>query len=385
MTKRSANLGLIWAANGEVADPDLDTTYPIFQSGKYLKGWIVEKEPHQWQNFLYQITDLKSQMFAAEQFVEWDSDISYAPHAVVRHGSALFVNDSTEASLGSSPDDNSAWRNLLADNAADVATAVNDLQKRLADHIAADNPHNDNIHDIGGYESGEIDLFLGDPTDERTIVYHKNQSGGAVHGETPAQVGTLPDSGGTFIGDVKFVGGITIGNALLGQDGPDQTFGNSKGSIHLTSGGVATSGADKSEIVTEANFNTKQMLVNGLFALPPPIGQMDFSAGNFSQMSIGGYSFDFDPAVQAFDTVKGWIVADGVTIGGLNKQMNCSHVFEYYVGDVKKIVIWDSSSLYSANLKSLATYFDGNITHFLRLTSYPRLTTYQKATIFKKV
>lgn len=385
MTKRSANLGLIWASNGEVADPDLDTTYPIFQSGKYLKGWIVEKEPHQWQNFLYQITDLKTQMLAAEQFVEWDSEISYTPRAVVRHGDELFVNDSTEVSLGHSPDDSNTWRNLLADNAADMATAVSDLQKRLADHIAADNPHNDNIHDIGGYESGEIDSFLGDPADERTIVYHKNQSGGAVHGETPAQVGTLPDSGGTFIGDVKFVGGITIGNALLGQDGPDQTFGNSKGSIHLTAGGTATSGADKSEIVTEANFNVKQMLVNNLFTLPPPIGQMDFSAGNFSQLSIGGYSFDYDPAVQTFDAVKGWVVADGVTIAGLNKQMNCSHVFEYYVGDVKKIVIWDSASLYSANLKSLATYFDGNITHFLRLTSYPRLTSYQKATIFKKV
>jgi len=382
MTNRIGDFSLVWASAGEVTDPDLDTEHPIFQEGKYLKGWKVEKEPHQWQNYLYQITDLKKQIVASEQFVEWDEETTYVPNAVVRYEEALYLNDCGEESIGTVPGGEDVWRVLLGGDAESITAATSDLVQTLAEHLAEDNPHDDNIHDIGGYESSEIDAFLGDPDDSKTIIYHEAQVG-AVHGETPEQVGTLPDSGGTFTGDVEFIGGITLDDAVLGKDGPEVMLGNSLGAIHLTAEDKATANADKSEITTEANFDEMQMRVNNLFALPTPIGQFDFSAGNFSQMSVGRYTLNYNEDEQSFDEFKGWVVADGVSISGLNKQIPATHICEYFINDDKRIVVLDSANLFSQDLKSLATYFNGNMTHLLRLTSYPRLTNYQKATIYK--
>ena len=54
----------VWASSttSEVTDPDLDVNHPGGQGGnqKYEKGWIVEKEPHQWANFIYNSIDVSS-------------------------------------------------------------------------------------------------------------------------------------------------------------------------------------------------------------------------------------------------------------------------------------------------------------------------------------
>lgn len=379
MTYRYSNLSEIWASDGVATDPDLDTEHPAYTPGKFLLGWIVEREPHQWQNYLYQSTDLKMQIIASEQFVGWEDGIEYQPNAVVRLGDSLYRNKSANTVSGTSPDASSDWELVLIATTEEHFSIVNGMVDALVKHVTADNPHNNNIHQIGGYESGEIDNFFGSPTDIHTIVYHKLQTG-AVHSENVEQIGTLPVSGGTFTGDVIFEKGLNISGANIGKYGTEQIIGNDKGFLYLDDK-YAYSDPQKGLIVTEANFVDVEMAVNNMFALPPPVCIMDFRQGCFSQISPGRYYLEYSNQ-QSFEENKGWVIANGVSIHNLINNDSTTSVFEYYIGDVRKIIISDDPVLNSNSLSQLSDLFDTNATHFTRLVVYPRLTKYQKSNIY---
>lgn len=388
MTNRANDLNLIWAENGEVTDPDLDVDHPIFQPGKYLKGWKVEKEPHQWQNFLYQITDLKLEVQAEEQFFEWESDIEYAPMAAVRNDDKIYINASGMVSQNVEPKDNPQfWFEVLGTSAEDVNVARDFLQKALDDHLAADNPHNDNIHDIGGYEKEEIDDFFGDDQDPRTITYHVKQRG-KVHSETPKQLGTLPVSGGSFTDDVNFLGGVNLGqNGNTVVDGSAIKLGNAAGSLYLNKDGSVTqafsASADRFEVTTKQNFERHQRAVNYLFALPVPRTEVDFR-NSFSSMTVGNHRIESskNPSM----SYKGWQVDDGFTIYNLDYVIPRTDLVEYYVNDVFRRVVVDSNVPVpgSADLKEIAKRIAPDATHIQRVVVYPQLNKYQKSTLLPK-
>lgn len=388
MTNRAKDLNLIWAENGEATDPDLDVDHPIFQPNKYLKGWIVEKEPHQWQNFLYQITDQKLQIQAEEQVLEWESDIEYAPMAAARNDDKIYINASGLVSKNVEPKSNPQfWFEVLGTTAEEINTARDFLQKILDDHLAADNPHNDNIHDIGGYEKEEIDDFFGDDTDPRTISYHVKQKG-KVHGETPKQVGTLPVAGGIFTGDVKYLGGVSLGsNGNVIVDGTAVKIGNAAGSIFLNKDGTAThalaTDAARYEITTKSNFQRHQRAVNFLFSLPTPRTEVDFRSA-FSSMTVGNHRIEStkDPVM----SYKGWQIDDGFTIYNLDYVIPRTDLVEYYVNDVFRRVVVDSTVSVpgSADLKAIAQRIAPDATHIQRVVVYPQLNKYQKATLLPK-
>lgn len=387
MTNRVGQLDEVWAQNGTATDPDLDTTHPIFQADKYVKGWIVEKEPHQWQNFLYQITDLKMQFMAGEQFSEWDSAVSYAANAITRKGDAVYVNISGAVALNKDPATQTAvWSEVLGADAATVNTDQLALEKQITDHINADNPHNDNIHDIGGYEKGEIDDFLGSPTDPRTIVYHELQTGGTVHAETPAQVGTLPKSGGHFTGDVKYLGGLTIGTGNIMQDGPDVQIVNGGGAIILEADGDSvygqTSTGVRSEITTKANIERQQRVVNSMFALPQKIIDVDFRAGSLSMRGIGQVTFDSQSLTPAF-TDKGWTIDDSLVLG-LEFHFPRTDLVEYYTaeGVFRRILVESTVALSgSISMKDIMTRIAPDAVSVMRILVWPSLTKYQKSNL----
>lgn len=384
MTNRVGDLSQIWASNGEATDPDLDTTHPIFQPNKYIKGWKVEKEPHQWQNFLYQISDEKLLLVAQEQILEWESDIGYAKNGITRKGDKLYKNVSGAVSTGKDPTtETSVWNEVLSMDSAGVVTAVTTLTNTLNAHLAVDNPHKDNIHDIGGYESGEIDKFFGDPNNPATIVYHENQTGGKVHGETPAQVGTLPTSGGAFTGDVNYVGGLTIGTGSFRIDGPDQKITNAGGSLFLEGDGDTTVGVEssgvRSDITTVANFDAHQIAVNNSFALPQPILQMQLRAGTFDTMGVGNFIVETTDA-PVFEGNKGWKIADNtfMTWVGL-VNIPATIYFEYYAGDIRKFAVVDATQVVvKPNLKIFLQALIPDATHLCVMNIYLALTEYQK-------
>lgn len=371
MTNRYKNLDLIWAEDGSALDPDLDTSSPIFQKDKYVKGWIVEKEPHQWANFLYQITDQKFQFIAEEQFIEGENDITLREGAISRSGDNIFITSSgnTEA--------------ILSALSSDVVSSTNNLNTTLANHLASDNPHKDNIHQIGGYESGEIDLMFGDPTNPTTIVYHTNRTG-KVHSETPQQLGTLPTSGGTFTGDVVFSGGISLGSGYVSADSSAVALGNPSGTISVDNSGLAvlSSGGTKSEITTTLNYQTHQQNINNQFTLPPPLVVFDFRSGGFGNSGPGIFGFEPGNTSQSFDVVKGWVVADGVLIDGWKNLGQCTWVAKTWVNDAPIFSVRSASAGWNGReLKLMATSIYGPSTHFESLVLYPPLTTYQKLCI----
>lgn len=388
MTNRASDLNLIWAENGAATDPDLDVDHPIFQPQKYVKGWIVEKEPHQWQNFLYQITDQKLQIQAEEQFFEWESDLTYPPKAVVRSGDKLYINASGMPSQNVPPADNpNFWFEVLGSDANAVKVARDFLQQVLDSHLSADNPHNDNIHDIGGYEKEEIVDFFEDPTDPRTIRYHVRQVG-KVHNETPAQLGTLPLSGGTFTGDVAYAGGINFGSAgNTIVDGTSIKIGNGSGGIYLNADGsvdhALSTGAARYQVTTKDNFQAHQRAVNYLFALPAPRTEVDFRF-NFSSMGIGGHRIDSN--VNPVMSYKGWQVADGFTIYNLDYVIPRTDLVEYYVNDVFRRTLVDSTVniIGGTDLKAIANRIAPDATHISRVIVYPLLNAYQKSALLPK-
>lgn len=389
MTNRVGNLSQIWAENGTATDPDLDTTHPIYQPGKYAKGWIVEKEPHQWQNFLYQVSDLKNQIAASEQVAEWDASLTYSISAVTRKGDDLYVNVSGTTLTGKDPATEAGWSLVIGVDADAVNTAEQTLNNKITTHLDADNPHNDNIHAIGGYEKEEIDDFLGSSTDPRTIVYHENVTGKVAHAETPAQVGTLPVGGGTFTGDVAFDGGITIGPGSFQKDGPDLKMSNAGGSIIMEADGDSVYGEDatgnRSEITTVANFQRQQRAVNNLFALPQSIIEVDFRAGSLSCMGIGRHTIDGGSKTPKMSD-KGWEIEAGFSITGLEFNIPRTDLIEYYAGDVFRRTLVESTVplVGSLDLKDIMTRIAPDATHVQRIVVWPALNKYQKSTLLPK-
>ncbi|WJN64530.1 putative tail fiber protein [Erwinia phage Papaline] len=386
MTNRVGFISNIWAENGVATDPDLDTTHPIYQPGKYAKGWIFEKEPHQWQNFLYQTSDLKNQIIASEQFPEWDVALTYSINAVIRKGDDFYVNVSGVALKGKDPATDAGWSKLIGVDADAVNTAEQTLNTKIMNHLNADNPHNDNIHSIGGYEKQEIDDFLGSPTDPRTIIYHENIVGKSAHSETPAQVGTLPVGGGTFTGDVAYDGGVMIGPGSFQQDGPDLKMSNAGGSIIMEAGGNAIYGEDstgsRNEITTVANFQRQQRAVNYMFSLPQSIADVDFRAGSLSSMGTGTYTIDGGTKAPKM-SAKGWEIEAGFLITGMEFNIPRTDLIEYYAGDVfRRILVESTVPLVGAqDLKDIMTRIAPDATHVQRIVVWPSLNKYQKSTL----
>lgn len=387
MTNRVGSLENIWAQDGDATDPDLDTTHPIYQEHKYAKGWIVEKEPHQWINFITQATDLKLQFVAAEQFSEWDSEVNYAPNSVARKGDDVYINISGDVSLNKDPaTETTIWSKILSASSSEVTAFQQGLETKITNHLNADNPHNDNIHTIGGYESGEINDFLGKATDPRTIVYHEAQSGGSVHGETPAQVGTLPKAGGHFTGDVRYLGGLTLGTALIMQDGPDVKISNGGGSIILEADGDSVYGEDasgvRSEITSVANFQRQQRAVNNMFAHPQPIIDIDMRFGTFSCLGIGKLVVDSGTNTPTFSD-KGWKIEPGYKVSGLEFHINRTDIVEYYAGEVFRRTIVTSTVALDGeiDLMDIMTRIAPDATDVQRIVVWPEMNEYQKSTL----
>ena len=84
----------VWAssATSEVTDPDLDVNHPGGQGGnqKYEKGWIVEKEPHQWANFIYNNIDVSLKELLEAGSLNWDNTVNYKKDSLVIYNEELY-------------------------------------------------------------------------------------------------------------------------------------------------------------------------------------------------------------------------------------------------------------------------------------------------------
>lgn len=293
MTKRFL-YNKTWAQDGVKTDPDLDTTDPSYIANRYTNvGWKAEKPPEQWQNFLSNITDEKF----ADNLISLGVPV-WEGHNLLKNGALSYSLDFSEIRIGVG---GTRWDATVSGTSPGYISAINSLQNKYDSHSKATNPHNDTVDNIGGgtYLSKDVGSWFNSPTDNRTIIWHKLQTG-AVHKETPAQVGTLPAAtGGTFTGPVTFTNfsGVTLagGGFISVTDGYKTNeevlrFENSSAFFLDSAGNVYTRIASVNYLwATESTLPSWYIKTNYLFTAPTPMFKFNTMYSLNDGNSIGGW------------------------------------------------------------------------------------------------
>lgn len=367
-----------WAQDGEVTDPDLDTTAPSFIANRYADlGWEVEKPPNEWQNFLSQISDLKIISLLFGGIAEFDSSVTYQVGAVSSLNGVVRVNTPT------------GWEEIMDLKQVDYLNDVSNLKSAYDNHLAATNPHQDTVDTITDktYSKTTIDDDFGSPTDPRTIVYHKLQMG-RVHQETPEQLGTLPTSGGKFTGPVSLLGGMKFGTNITIRLNPgngriEMRAGNGILSIDAL-GNVLWSivGGAEYPVMTELNYSEFQIRWGNRFALPLPYLDMNITKTLNDASSINGWTISTS-AAPVFQAMGGGLRVDNNTVtfeGFQNKAIGTFVVYAMDSSGKKLRAIVDAPSGNYTSMDTLLTNLGlTNATYVSRITYYPRLTAYNKS------
>lgn len=370
-----------WAQDGEVTDPDLDTTAPSFIANRYADiGWEVEKPPNEWQNFLSQISDLKIISLLFGGIAEFDSSVTYQVGAVSSLNGVVRVNTPT------------GWEEIMDLKQVDYLNDVSNLKSAYDNHLAATNPHQDTVDTITDktYSKTTIDDDFGSPTDPRTIVYHKLQMG-RVHQETPEQLGTLPTSGGKFTGPVSLLGGMKFGTNITIQVNPGNGRIEMRAGSRILSidalGNVLWSivGGAEYPVMTELNYSEFQIRWGNRFALPTPYLQMDFSRSindgsstrDWSVTTTGTPVFHPSGGLKIDDntvTFSGFDVINPTTIVALTRNS---------VGVLGR----GNSDAPSGGYTNLSTLLSNlgvsDAAYVVSITCYPTLTAYQKSMLVR--
>lgn len=399
MTNRLTYPNGEWASGGVVKDPDTDTTHPLYIANRYANvGWKAEKPPNDWDNYLYQITDAKILWLMQVGIQGYDTGVSYAPGSITLSGSTFYKNISTTAALNKPPATTPlVWQKLMELDGVTFTTLLAALTKKLNDHLAADNPHNDNIEQIGGVQKEYTFTALDADTDPQTIKYHTKQRG-EVHSETPKQLGTLPavvtSTENTFTGDVHFLAKLCLNAAKTSYVQLNQTtaraemvIGTAKlavdvgGRVYYTSAGV------EYLVVTVANFDEVQIKVNYLFALPQPMAVIDVRAGSLSQCGVGSVTLSTTTDA-VFDPVKGLVLdSSGLSATGINftNTPTTAYILGYNAKGYQSETKNSGLSQYNSLLGYLQNTTSSKFTHLQSITIYPTLTAYQISTLVKYV
>lgn len=370
-----------WAQDGEVADPDLDTTAPSFIADRYADlGWEAEKPPNEWQNFLSQISDLKIISLLFGGIAEFDSSVVYQVGAVATQNGVVRINTA------------SGWEDIIDIKQVDYLNDVNNLKSLYDNHLAATNPHQDTVETLTdkSYTKTQIDTDFGDPTDPRTIVYHKLQTG-RVHQETPQQLGTLPTSGGKFTGPVSLLGGMKFGTNI------SISMNNSNGRIEMRAGNRVLSidalgnvlwsivGGEEYPVMTELNYSEFQIRWGNRFALPQPYLQMNFSRSINDGSSTRDWSIT-TTGTPVFHPSGGLKIDDNtVTFSGFDITIPTTIVA--LTRNSSGVLGRGNSDAPSGGYTSLSTLLTNlgvsDATYIVSITCYPTLTAYQKSMLVR--
>lgn len=382
MTSRS-RYDKIWAQDGTSTDPNLDTTNPLYIANRYENvGWKAEKPPEHWQNFLQQVSDLKVLEALVNGILMTDPDVNYSSGAITSSGGKLFVNSATGS------------QEILDVSASGYNSKIDSLSGVFNAHNTVGNKHNDDIKTTiigGGYYKSEVDAMFGSATDPKTIVFHKNQTGKNVHGETVGQLGTLSAVlGGTFTGPVTFgkdvilqvapnkamhldsaLGyvGFVSGNYFLAVDGAGNVWYGSPSGVYLCA--------------TVNNYTTLEIRTNYSFALPPPVISMNLEADINDVMSSGSWTIttSSDPA---FTLGKGMAIQSS-SLSGFYVSTDATMHFvgwnESTGTKLSTVVDIPVGKNYTTLAQILADAGAGAATYIKCVYVYPRLSLLQKSSL----
>lgn len=375
-----------WASGGTAIDPDLDTTNPSYVPDKYETiGWGVQKPPEYWQNFLQQISDQKIMQLLASGVVEFDGSVLYVPNAITKVGDVFYINTSNTAT-NADPLSGSPWFPVLSIVGSEYNTFVVNLNSTIAGHLAADNPHKDTIEGIGGYNKDTVFTAVDSDANPLNIKYHTKQEG-RVHSETVAQVGTISTSGGTFTGDITFASKIALNVGKTSYIWLNQGTGRVELVVGVYSLSVDSAGnsifispSGNNTIVTEANFESIQIKLNGQFALPAKLYSINLNGSLSDARSIGLWTIS-TVNVPVFDKDIG-LKYDNNAATLSNVTINVSATIHIIAGNTSGVAIGTTEvgSGHTINdISTLVARIGSGLTNVSSIDIYPTLSTYQKS------
>lgn len=389
MTRRFLYSGK-WADGGSKEDPDTDTTNPSYVPNRYESlGWKSEKPPEEWQNYLSWINDSKMVELLELGILSWQDDVEYLPNALVFSNEQIYINTSGAISVGQDPLSGTLWTPIVAMYASSIPEYIQEFKDLLFKHLSESNPHKDTMQGIGGVDVDYVDAGFGDKDDYRTIVNHKAKTG-RVHNESPAQVGTLPTTGGSFSGNIVFLKGLQLENdptsvmRLSGSTGMMKFYGNGISlSINSRGDGYAVAGENQFLLVSIANFKEVQNSLNPWYTLPCP-----------------EFSFNLEHCLSDVTSSGNWIlsVQDPVFEVGKGLRYDNNEIlvtgFSYDADELRTayLVGWDGENrvcevidLYINKVNNLSAFIEGTFggTNVCLLQVYPLLTSEQKTQLVK--
>ena len=282
----------VWASSTDAAvtDPDLDNNHPGGQGGnqKYEHGWIVEKEPHQWANFIYNNVDLSIKDCLESGTLPWESGVTYRKDSICVYGGVMFR--AIKQNINHKPIDYPAdWEIVPYAAASSFESYVENMYTVLYSHESMTGPTS-NIHrttaaQAGTYTKEESDAKIKVVQDDLDL--HKVQPN--PHNLDAEDVGTLDkNKGGHFTGVVTY---DKIGFKDTGVYVDTDGLINTKDSISIVNN-LPYQKTSEQELITDTSYNKIEMRYNPLFALPEPDIRFAFTEG-LSSLSEGDYILSY--------------------------------------------------------------------------------------------
>lgn len=283
----------VWASSTDavVTDPDLDVNHQGGQGGnnKYERGWVVEKEPHQWANFIYNNVDVSIKELLENGTLLWEASPTYNSNCICTYNGIMYR--ALVANTNKSPSSNpTSWEVIPYVTATDFDSYINTESAGLGAHMASIGPtgnaHNTTASQANTYTTSESNAKIKVVQDD--LGMHKAQVN--PHNLNAASVGCLDKvAGGHFTGTVVYGAGIKFGTQNYGID-EDGLF-SPNDSFNIVNN-VPYQKTSQREIITDISYNRINIKHNFKFSVPPEDVKI-MLVGDLSSLSEGNYTTSY--------------------------------------------------------------------------------------------
>lgn len=272
MAKRS-DLTNTWASSDAafVVDPEVDVDHPGGEGGpgKTARGWTVETEPQEWENFILNLHESRLKAVAQNGRLPWDADVFYKLGSLTTYAGVNYVSISASNKNKNPATQTANWSPVKFTTAAGYLATVADMQSKFTAHtVPGQNSHADDIVAIGGSYKATIDAQVKFVND--SIVTHAARMDNP-HRDTAIGTGTIPATGGNFNGRINYTQNLSIGTdcELMTNISTFVAFRSFSGAIGV---GVADyhNGGRWQHIFTTLSFTLIDPLYNPTFTMPRP-------------------------------------------------------------------------------------------------------------------
>lgn len=298
------------ALSEDIGDADVyiptNPVYPEQAPEQYATGWYVTpdddqvKQPHQWNNAWLQSTDWQLRNWYIGRST-WHPELVYVRGAVAYVEGRRYI--AASENKGVEPTANPlVWETAAFHTKSEMDSGYNSTNKKYTDHEKRrDNPHGVTYTDVDGYSKKQIDDLV--KAEQADVDSHVGSTSDP-HKVTPAQLNTLPTSGGAFTGAVSllrmvFGAGGEIRRLSDGFEFYILDNGGARFGIHTKTKEAQLNGEP---MLTDANYEKIRQRNAWKFVVPSADVHLPLSSGIHGyNSSFGGVEYLSTAEIQYID------------------------------------------------------------------------------------